>query len=587
MKIFISTSFDNQYVKDKKQKIYATDFNYYNNKFKKNEIIKNEWEDHKILEKDFIKLNKTIEKLENLFSKQLSKLHQNLDHLIFKKIIKVWLVHYVQSYYFKWRVVNKLLKQEKKIQFTKINVNKLINEIIDTKDYLLRLRSSDHYNYHCYFKILEYLKKNNHENIFFNKKKIDFQSKPKKKLLLFGKIYFFLKSYVGKLFLKKKNVFFLESQNKLFFFKLNSFLKQIPFKGIYLFNWNMFKQFHSRENLDTKILNLKNINSKKIKLDQFEKFLVKNFNSELPLCYTKNFKNMKNYLDNININPKIIFTFFGHFYNELFKLWIMLKKKRFKNLYIIEHGGHHQKIRSTNKYEFQIGNKFISWSKMNIKNTLPLPPVNYFKVNTKYKSQKNFLIYIPIQKHKYISRINHGPQSNSQNYSLNNIVTFKKTLHKNIFDNFLFSPKQEIDHSQKKYLENFIDKKNILKPQKLKQLLSDSKLVVCSYPQTAFIDSIIQKPTILVYKKTLWPYRKDFKYVYDLMEENQIIFEDVKKASVHINKIWNNPLSWWFNKDVQKARKKFLKKLNIIDNDERYIKRWTTFINSQIGIKNL
>ena len=224
---------------------------------------------------------------------------------------------------------------------------------------------------------------------------------------------------------------------------------------------------------------------------------------------------------------------------------------------------------------------------MNIKNTFPLPPVNYFKVNTKYKSQKNFLIYIPIQKHKYISRINHGPQSNSQNYSLNNIVTFKKTLHKNIFDNFLFSPKQEIDHSQKKYLENFIDKKNILKPQKLKQLLSDSKLVVCSYPQTAFIDSIIQKPTILVYKKTLWPYREDFKYVYDLMEENQIIFEDVKKASVHINKIWNNPLSWWFNKDVQKARKKFLKKLNIIDNDERYIKRWTTFINSQIGIKNL
>ena len=110
---------------------------------------------------------------------------------------------------------------------------------------------------------------------------------------------------------------------------------------------------------------------------------------------------------------------------------------------------------------------------------------------------------------------------------------------------------------------------------------------MCSYPQTAFIDSIIQKPTILVYKKTLWPYREDFKYVYDLMEENQIIFEDVKKASVHINKIWNNPLSWWFNKDVQKARKKFLKKLNIIDNDERYIKRWTTFINSQIGIKNL
>ena len=194
---------------------------------------------------------------------------------------------------------------------------------------------------------------------------------------------------------------------------------------------------------------------------------------------------------------------------------------------------------------------------------------------------------MPIQKHRYISRINHGPQSNSQNYSLNNIPIFKKILQKNIFDNFLFSAKQQIDHNQKNYLENFIDKKNILKPQQFRELLPNSKLVVCSYPQTAFIDSIIQKPTILVYKKNLWPYIEDFKKVYELMEENQIIFEDAKKASEHINKIWNNPLSWWLKKDVQKARKQFLKKLNIVDNDERYIKRWTTFINYQIDIKNL
>ena len=587
MKIFISTPFDNQYVKNKKQKIYATDFNFYKSKVLKDNIIKNDWEDHRILEKDFIKLNKTIKKLENLFSKKLSKLHQNLDPFIFKKIINVWLIHYVQSYYFKWRVVGKLLKQEKKIQFTKINVNNFINEIIDTKDYLLRLRSSDYHNYHCYFKILEYLKKNNHKNIFFYKKKIDFKFKKKKKFLFLGKIWFFLKSNVVKIFLKKKIVFFLESQNKFFFFTINRLLKQIPLKGIYLFNWNVFKEFNLKENLNIKILDFKNINSKKVKLDQFEKFLVKNFYSELPICYTKNFKSMKNYLDDINIYPKMIFTFFGHIYNELFKLWIMLDKKRFKNLYIVEHGGHHQKIRTYQKYEFQIGNKFISWSKINIKNSFPLPPVNYFKVNTKYKRQKNFLIYIPIQKHKYISRINHGPQSNSQNYSLNNIEIFKKVLEKNIFDKFLFLPKQEIDHSQKKYLENFIDKKNILKPQQFKRQISSSKLVVCSYPQTAFIDSIIQKPTILIYKKNLWPHIEDFKKVYNLMEENQIIFEDAKEASEHINDIWNNPLSWWLKKDVQKARGKFLKKLNIIGDDEKYIKRWTTFINSQIRIKNL
>ncbi len=587
MNIFISTPFDNQYVKNKKKKIYATDFNYYRSKFSKDKIIKNEWENHKILKKDFIKLNKTIKKLENLISKQLSKLHQDLDPLILKKIINVWLIHYVQSYYFKWRIVNKLLKQEKKIQFTKIEINNLKNEIIDTKDYLLHLRSSDYYNYYCYFKILNYLKKNGHKNIFFNRKNINFDSKKKNNQSFFDKPLFFLQSSIGQFFLKKKNVFFLESQNRFFFLKINTFFKQIPFKGIHLFNWNKFKKFNLKENLNINILNKENIDIKKIKLDKFEKFLVENFHRDLPICYTKNFKSMKNYLDKVNINPKIILTFFGHIYNELFKLWIMLKKNRFKNLYIIEHGGHHQKIRTTNEYEFKIGKKFISWPKMNIKNTISLPPINYFKVKTKYQKQDNFLIYVPIQKHRYISRINHGPQSNSQNYSLNNITIFKKLLSKNIFDNFLFSTKQEIDHDQKSFLENLIDKKNILKPQQFRRLLSDTKLVICSYPQTAFIDSIIQKPTILVYKKTLWPCREDFKNVYDLMEKNKIIFEDAKKASKHINKIWNDPLSWWLNTEVQKARRQFLKKLNIIDNDEKYIRKWSTFINSEISIKNL
>ena len=89
----------------------------------------------------------------------------------------------------------------------------------------------------------------------------------------------------------------------------------------------------------------KNIDFKNVKIDEFEKFLIKNFNEEIPTCYTSDFENLRNYVNKIDIKPKIILTFFGHVYNELFKLWIILKKRK-KNLYIIEHGGHHQKIRT-------------------------------------------------------------------------------------------------------------------------------------------------------------------------------------------------------------------------------------------------
>ena len=107
MKVFISTSFDNKYTKNSKKKIYATDFDYYKNHFSKNKIIKNDWENPQILQKDFIKLNKVIKKLENIFSIQLSKLHKNTEASVFKKIINVWLIHYVHSYYFKWKIISK------------------------------------------------------------------------------------------------------------------------------------------------------------------------------------------------------------------------------------------------------------------------------------------------------------------------------------------------------------------------------------------------------------------------------------------------------------------------------------------------
>ena len=208
MKVFISTSFDNKYTKNSKKKIYATDFDYYKNHFSKNKIIKNDWENPQILQKDFIKLNKVIKKLENIFSIQLSKLHKNTEASIFKKIINVWLIHYVHSYYFKWKIINKLLKQEKKILFTEFDIDTSKVNTIDTKEYLLNLRSSDYHNYIGYFKILKHLKNNGNKNIFFFKKKSKIVFKNKENLLSINKFLFLFLASIDKIFLNFKKIFF-------------------------------------------------------------------------------------------------------------------------------------------------------------------------------------------------------------------------------------------------------------------------------------------------------------------------------------------------------------------------------------------
>ena len=55
------------------------------------------------------------------------------------------------------------------------------------------------------------------------------------------------------------------------------------------------------------------------------------------------------------------------------------------------------------------------------------------------------------------------------------------------------------------------------------------------------------------------------------MEENQIIFEDVKKASVHINKFGITHYLGGSTKMFKKLEKSF-KKLNIIDNMKDILK---------------
>jgi len=103
------------------------------------------------------------------------------------------------------------LKREKKILFTRFDIDTSKVNTIDTKEYLLNLRSSDYHNYIGYFKIFKYLEKKGNKNIFFSKKKIKIVSKKKENLSSMNKFLFLLFSSIENIFLSFKKIFFLES----------------------------------------------------------------------------------------------------------------------------------------------------------------------------------------------------------------------------------------------------------------------------------------------------------------------------------------------------------------------------------------
>jgi putative transferase (TIGR04331 family) len=86
----------------------------------------------------------------------------------------------------------------------------------------------------------------------------------------------------------------------------------------------------------------------------------------------------------------------------------------------------------------------------------------------------------------------------------------------------------------------------------------NSKIIVCTYPQTTFSAAIYSNvPVILLYVKKYWELRPEFDELLLIMMEANIIFSDATLASRHISNIYSTPNEWWESDKVVKARKLF------------------------------
>ena len=129
---------------------------------------------------------------------------------------------------------------------------------------------------------------------------------------------------------------------------------------------------------------------------------------------------------------------------------------------------------------------------------------------------------------------------------------------------FLLSLSEEISSSSHNLLEAF----------------NDSKIIVCTYPETTVFEAIYSKiPTILLYKKEYWELHPEFDDLVKKMKLANIIFSDPVSASSHINRIWNDPRLWWDSPTVIDVRKEFFDQCGRVDGD--WLDQWSRFFKKQ------
>jgi len=90
---------------------------------------------------------------------------------------------------------------------------------------------------------------------------------------------------------------------------------------------------------------------------------------------------------------------------------------------------------------------------------------------------------------------------------------------------------------------------------------------------------LISGPTIIILNKNYYIEDGKMLNMMKKLKDAKIMFSSGKDAAKHLNKVWFDINSWWFNKKTVNARKEFIK--NISPSDKGSLEKWINFFRKK------
>ena len=547
------------------------------------------WADHKKINKDFLYIEKITEKILVKLSNSLNIVHKtNHDLRYWAVIIHPWLVHYISFLFDRWETCRLFIKKNKKKNFVfyNIDVDRYEQTCIDHIDFHEKT-TRDEWNYATFKKIINFSRPSNiinkrikHNLKFFNKNRNTNKSISLKVLLLVDKL-------LSKLALKFNSII-IEN----FKFPLIDYLKLCISKG--LVPAKFMSSFDVNAKIKDKDLFLrdrfKSCFLKKKNFNKFENFLHLSICDDLPLSYLENYKEFKIQSKKLSYRKKAIITMHSNHWNDFFKIYFAENRLNKSKIIVSDHGGGlHPKLNHYFKFSEKYYDKKLSYYKNNHKNfyhKLPptLPIIKKKKTNT--NKDKLTLLITPCT--RYQSLCMSIPFFDKWIDQMSEIIYFSKNLNNRIKKKLKFRIKEIPSHILGDGVMITEIFRSVFGYKKVESLnngptlfesLDNSKLVISNYPQTAFSECLfLNIPTILICSQTSWQFEKKSKEYFLKLKKNKMAFEKFSDAERHIKKIWNDPNSWWQNKNIQKTRQDYLN--NFFPVKKKWYDEWSMFLSN-------
>ncbi len=408
---------------------------------------------------------------------------------------------------------------------------------------------------------------------------LKFKNKTKHKIILKNKVFQIQEKNIHRDYLKKKNNFFILLFEKLIskifenkilinirtkkinFLKLCFALKILPFKGLDVFDRKKLIEFSNNQKFDRKKRSLIKLYSKKNM--NFTNYIFSKIRYDLPRIFIEDFYNIKNLHKNKLSKTKIVVSDTLHEFDPIFKSWLAVRKNSDKKFKIIttDHGG----IYGTGNriYDF---NKTISsinfiYQKKVAQNQIKLPCLFLDKEKISFT---NKILVISRDLPKYPKHFLTGPVCEEINSEFLNVQNFLKNIELRLKKKTYIRPSNHISgwRLNKKYEKIVGANKTIYSNDDYNKLRSKAYIKIITYPQTAFLECVINGPTFLLFDKKFYSDTKINEKFMNILFKNKIAFNDGKDLALHINNIEKDIDIWWKQRKIQKSLNLFIKNTN-------------------------
>ncbi len=519
--------------------------------FKKWKRIKNKTNDIK-------KINLIYENLLCEFVKNLNIIHKtNYSQRYWEILIHKWLMANILDVYSKWKISERIIKKFKIDNFycLKINDKEFIPE--NTWHHNILHKGKNGLWAHIMFRRIFKYKLKNFREVSLNLKNVQFKKQKEKKIF---KTYN-IKSFLNFFLLKKIFLYETSFDNKLkFFIYLRNFctnfctkqkLVPLPLKSINLRS-NFVKLFKTKNN-------------------NLESFIKKNIEISFPKIFLENYNSLENFYSNLNWpkNPRYIFTSYGHFYDEIFKIYCSKNIIKDTKLFLFQHGesGIFKDVLDNVIGWNKISDKFFVWGnnqKSNFEKFYFTKKFFFFK--PKFKNITNGKILLIMhgldEQHDACRPLYGFPDRYKANKEMiKNNIKFYNNLKLNIKENTNLKIQDTTKNKLVFKTLNKIYSKNNVFDQKRDyyKMITASNLVVHFYLGTPFFESMFfNKPSIVIFNpKFQLHLDKNFSYFVNKFYKNKIFFKSPLEASKFVNKNSKNLINWWNDKKLQVLRDKF------------------------------